>query len=233
MPILNDSSSSKQVKKPRIRLVWPGQRFGLLTVIAECAERCVTSRGRTIVRYFCQCECGEATFTHKDHLFSGHSRSCGCQQLKAITRHGKSNSRVYHAWQHMVDRCTKESDKNYRHYGGRGITVCERWMKFENFLEDMGEPSLGLSIDRVNNNEGYRPENCRWATRKEQQNNRRANVVYEFKGERLTLVQWARRLGTTGQNIQNRLKLGWPLERALTEPPKVSGRTASAREVAA
>jgi hypothetical protein len=119
----------------------------------------------------------------------------------------------------MVDRCTNLKHKDYFNYGGRGIEICERWKKFENFLEDMGErPSREFSIDRINNNKGYFPGNCRWATMKEQCNNRRNNKTITFNGETKTLAQWSEEIGTPLHVLWLRLSYGWSVERMLTEP---------------
>lgn len=114
----------------------------------------------------------------------------------------------------MRRRCMNPSDVAYPNYGGRGITVCERWNSFDNFVEDMGVPASGLSLDRVDNNKGYSPENCRWATVSQQLNNQRRNVVIEHSGLRMTLAQWAQHLGLQASTLAKRLERMGP-ERAL------------------
>ncbi len=127
--------------------------------------------------------------------------------------HNMTDSREYRAWQQMRERCSNPRSPAFKRYGGRGITVCDRWQKFEAFFEDMGS-SNGLSIDRKDNNGNYEPGNCRWATRKEQANNHRANRRIEFAGETLTIQQLADRRGLRHDTLSWRLK-HWPIERAL------------------
>jgi hypothetical protein len=118
----------------------------------------------------------------------------------------------------MRSRCLNPSDQNFANYGGRGITVCERWRSFEAFLADMGERPPGHSVERKDNDGPYSPENCVWATRVEQANNSRRNLRVAFQGETLTATQWARRFGLRPQVVRWRLHRGWPIERALAEP---------------
>lgn len=136
--------------------------------------------------------------------------------------HGHSthstHSITYESWLGMRRRCRREWDDSYRYYGGRGITVCERWSTFSNFLEDMGNrPSKDHSIDRIDSNGNYEPENCRWATRREQGNNRRNNRILEFRGESKTLSEWALQIGISANGLRMRLSR-WTLEKSLTEP---------------
>lgn len=131
---------------------------------------------------------------------------------------GGRESPTYRSWNLMWQRCRNDKCAKYPQYGGRGITVCERWLKFENFLEDMGLRPKGKTLDRVNNNLGYYPENCRWATNVEQNNNRRNSILLTCRGETLTLPQWARRLGINQKTLRKRLYQGWPIEQALETP---------------
>jgi predicted DNA-binding transcriptional regulator AlpA len=131
---------------------------------------------------------------------------------------GKIDS-ILTIWRNMKNRCLKSSDAAYDRYGGRGIKVCERWLKFENFLADMGERPPGMTLDRIDNNLGYCPENCRWASYKEQNNNRRDNRMITFKGETKNMAQWCTELGLSQKTISQRINgLGWSGERALSEP---------------
>jgi len=123
-------------------------------------------------------------------------------------------SRAYYSWRNMRRRCTNPADDAYPNYGGRGIAVCERWESFDNFVEDMGQPAPGLSLDRVDNNKGYSPENCRWATVRDQLNNQRRNVVIEYSGLRMTVGQWATHLGLQYSTLHKRLERMGP-EKAL------------------
>lgn len=126
-------------------------------------------------------------------------------------------TRVYSIWSGMITRCTNPAAINYANYGGRGITVCERWKSFENFFADMGEPATGTTLDRKDNERGYEPGNCRWATRAEQANNTRINHHITAFGETLTVSQWAERIGVKYQTLYARItRRGWSPEKSLT-----------------
>lgn len=149
-----------------------GQRFGRLTVFKFYEinnDRCAT--------WECSCDCGAKVIVNGTHLRNGNTRSCGCLQsdisASRLLVHGMKGTREYNSWRSMMKRCNNPNDKAYNHYGGRGISVCERWRKFENFYADMGGRPDGYSLDRINNNGNYEPSNCQWSTQKEQANNRR------------------------------------------------------------
>jgi hypothetical protein len=135
---------------------------------------------------------------------------------------GRSHSREYQVWRSMRGRCDRSTDRQFRDYGARGIKVCDRWLGptgFVNFIADMGErPSSLHSIDRIDNDGPYSPDNCRWATRSEQQRNTRANRVLTLSGQSLSVAEWAERIGIPQTTISSRLKSGWCAERALTTP---------------
>jgi hypothetical protein len=139
-------------------------------------------------------------------------------QFRRSHGHAKpgSNSRAYMAWRSMKKLCLVPTAKEYESYGGRGITICERWLKFENFLSDMGNPPDGKSLDRIDNDGNYEPANCRWATPAQQQSNTRTAKRYTHDGVTLCRSEWERRLGLFTGALTNRLKAGWSLERALT-----------------
>lgn len=151
-------------------------------------------RGRVAV---CLCSCGNERNVSVNSLLSGATKSCGClrRELTASknTSHGQSKTKLYNVWKAIKERCTVESSKAYKHYGGRGITVCSRWLDFANFEADMGQPPFeGATIDRKDNDKGYCPENCRWATHAEQSRNTRRNTNFEWKGQTLCLKDIAK-----------------------------------------
>jgi hypothetical protein len=144
-------------------------------------------------------------------------------KLHGHTTHTGS-SPTYKSWHMMKQRCCNPNNAQYHDYGGRGITMCSRWMSFENFLADMGERPDGTSIERKDNNIGYYPDNCCWATKSAQQRNRRANRYLELDGRRMILVDWAAELDITPHALIGRLNRGWTMQAALTTPAANRGR---------
>lgn len=195
-----------------------GKVFNRLTVIRRSGTK------RRYAVWECQCSCGAVTHVRSDHLFSRRTQSCGCYNYDKGKTHGMSRSRVsgkahpiYNSWQQMLARCKHVSNPAYAYYGGRGITVCDRWSTFEVFKQDM-EPTWfsGASIERVDNNEGYCPENCKWATVREQSVNKRSNILVEYKGRVQCLKYWCDELGLKYATVQGRIKRGWTPEEAFT-----------------
>ena len=193
-----------------------GQVFGRLTVV-----RRVENSSYGAARWETYCECGKTVIAHAHNLRRGLSCSCGCQRTELHTKHGMYLTPEYKAWCSLTQRCGNPNDKRYANYGGRGISVSEDWLVFENFYRDIGpRPSPKHSLDRKDNNGNYCKENCRWATRKEQNNNKRTCRVVEFDGRVMTIRQWAEHLGIGDSALRCRLSRGWPIERALTEKVK-------------
>lgn len=175
-------------------------------------------------RYFmCECACGTIKKVRLGHLTSGKTTSCGCVRdllaSERATTHGMAGNKTYKSWQHMKERCLNKKCNDWVDYGGRGIAVCERWMKFENFLADMGEKQTPKhQIDRINNNGNYEPSNCKWSTATEQANNKRNNTLITANGVTRTLSQWSIRSGIKREVISYRiLRLGWTPEKALSQ----------------
>lgn len=204
-----------------------GNRYGQLVVLEVHPQR----RPSSHILWKCRCDCGNTTITSGASMKSNHTLSCGCLQKitagihaekmgKANTRHGKTHTREYETWHHIRQRCHGTSGESDRHYHDRGIQVCERWDVFENFLEDMGpRPSPRHQIDRIDVNGDYCPENCRWVLPKEQQRNRRNNVLITYQGKTQCIAAWAEEMGFTTLLLWQRLqKYRWSVEKALTTP---------------
>lgn len=151
----------------------------------------------------------------------GQTRSCGCLQRKAVTKHGMWGTPVFGCWRGMMSRCYNPKDKRYARYGGRGIAVCKRWHDLEQFVADMGDSFLpGLTIDRIDNHKGYEPSNCRWASRAVQNRNYSRNVILEHSGQAMCLTDWSTQTGINFKTLHTRYKAGWPTERLLTTPAR-------------
>ena len=200
-----------------------GQRFGKLVVVRDLGRDARLGR-----RYLCQCDCGTKKSVLESNLL-GMTRSCGCARSKRDTRGlSRTQPKEYQAWAHMLARCSDPKRPDFHNYGGRGIEVCERWRtSFFYFFTDMGpRPSIRHTLDRIDNSKGYEPGNVRWAVWEVQQNNRRNNVLVEWNGERKTFPQWSRETGIHATLLRARLKLGWPVQLAMTVKPKAGNRLA-------
>lgn len=192
-----------------------GDLFGRLSVIA-------VGQVAGTYRYYaiCQCLCGsKPKKIRQDGLKSGVVESCGCLQKERSTKHGMTESIHYDRWKNMIDRCVNEKCSAYANYGGRGIKVCDRWLSLPSFIEDMSDGYFeGAEIDRKDNDGNYEPGNVRWATRSENNDNRRSGRKLTFNGKTQSQRAWAKELGLKDQLINDRIvNLGWSVERALTE----------------
>ena len=196
-----------------------GQKFGRLTVV----ERSGSKKGEGVL-WRCACDCGGEVETTGKKLRSGNTKSCGCivkdilaVRNKTSARHGLTNTPTFTAWVNLRQRCLNPNHSSYSDYGGRGIKVCDRWLEsFENFLADMGEKPVGMSIERNDVDGNYEPTNCRWATSKEQGNNKRSNRFVSHEGRTQTVAQWAAEIGISRQALRHRLDSGWSEKEALT-----------------
>lgn len=204
---------------PRLGKNLAGRVFARLTVIDQCRDRSPT---RCIV-WRCLCECGQETTAVSVDLIRGHKRSCGCLNRDVLANqrtHGATNTPTYQSWTAMRHRCTNPSSKDFHNYGGRGISISQRWDDFPNFLADMGECPEGMTLERIKNDGNYEVSNCRWSTKIEQARNRRTNHLLTYNGESLCVVQWSERTGVTASTIMARLAIGWSVERTLTTRPR-------------
>ncbi|CAL62406.1 Hypothetical protein HEAR2273 [Herminiimonas arsenicoxydans] len=200
-----------------------GQKFCKWTVISKAASPASYEHQQF---WLCRCECGEERIRKGAQLRyaekMGKAQMCNsCAATYGGTTHGKSKTSEYKSWFGMTARCTQPDHAAYANYGGRGITVCDHWRLFENFLADMGpRPSKQHSLDRIDNSKGYSPENCRWTTSINQNRNRRDNQLLTFNGKTQTISAWAEETGIGMNTIRLRIKNhGWSIERALTTSP--------------
>lgn len=182
-----------------------GQVFGRLTVLRRAEN--TTKKG---TRWYCQCECGNIKSILSDNLLNGSTRSCGCLSVESHTTHGfsrvatKEEQGTYHVWESMRQRILNPNHKAYKDYGGRGITIDPRWNTFAGFLSDMGVRPAGHSIDRIDNDGPYSPENCKWATRIEQASNMQKTRLVEYHGNKMTLSELSKITGINLSRLRHR-----------------------------
>ena len=197
-----------------------GKRFGRWTAV----EIATGQDARCYVRWKCRCDCGNIKFVARASLRNGESQSCGCLRkethVPALKTHGLSRTVEYTTWKNMSSRCNDPKNKAYANYGERGIKVCDSWQSFEVFLSDMGKRPEGMTLERNDNNANYSKENCRWATRQEQNSNTRRTVHVTANDATLTLAEWASLSGIRYKTIAYRLSKGVPAEIAVTLAPK-------------
>ena len=194
------------------------RRFGRLKVIEYAGS---VNEHTT---WKCECDCGNEKVISENSLVNGNCKSCGCLQREMaramMTKHGLRKHPLYRIWHHMKSRCCTKTDPKYPAYGARGITVCSEWksdfLSFYQWSIANGYKE-NLSIDRINNNKGYSPDNCRWADNITQSNNRRNNHLLEMGGKTMTIAEWSRQTGINQKTIATRLSRGWSAERALTK----------------
>lgn len=198
-------------------------RFGRLLVIKRAG------RYGSQATWLCKCDCGNERVVVSQTLRIGATRSCGClrneMRSDANRTHGKTDTPEYGVWCRMHSRCYNPKLERYPNYGGRGIKVCERWFSFENFLADMGtRPGPKFSIDRKDNDKDYTPDNCRWATNKQQARNTSRNHLLTLGEETRCLSEWAEIGGMDESALRGRLNDGWPLEMAVKTPVRTCRR---------
>lgn len=197
-----------------------GQRYGRLVTTK------VVGTTRFGLLWRCQCDCGNAHDVISTVLKKGDTKSCGCLRrdngLRTIkianvaprSGHKMSGTKAYAAWRSMKSRCLNKRHRAFKDYGGRGIGVCSRWMKFENFYADMGNAPTGKSLDRIDNNSGYSPQNCRWTDWKTQHRNTRSARLISFRDETRCLSEWVTILGIPYSRTYERIRRGWSIDRA-------------------
>jgi hypothetical protein len=201
-----------------------GERFGRLVI-----TRFIRVDKNWNYIWECKCDCGNIINVRYNNLLNGSTKSCGClkreKTIERSTKHGLSGgqgnyTRLYRIWLNMRRRCNNRRDQDYPYYGGRGIKVCKEWDNYAAFHDWAMKNGYAdhLTLDRINNNGDYCPENCRWATRKEQARNTRQNHFITFNGKTMTIAEWAEYLGVSSTVLRTRLYRGWPIERALTRP---------------
>lgn len=194
-----------------------GQKFGRLTVIKYVGKS----------NWLCKCDCGNEKIVSTTHL-KNDTKSCGCLKKEMLSqrskpknftnkKHGLYNEKIYKTWKSIRQRCNNKNNKRYKDYGGRGITICNEWNDFKNFYDwalNNGYKE-NLTIDRINNNKGYSPENCRWADKITQSNNRRNNRNYTYNNETHTIGEWANIYNVNYFSLRSRLNRGWDIKKAL------------------
>ncbi len=196
-----------------------GRRFNRLIALEYAG-----TRGPTQTMWLCLCDCGVRKVINAQALKKGATQSCGClnaeRRAETHTKHGLSHHPLYGTWKGIMGRCYNPKDKDYPSYGGRGIAVCERWHKVENFVADLVAAPEGKTLDRRNNLLGYSPRNVRWASAQQQGNNKRNNVSGLVNGEKMCVAKAAREFGVTETTIFRRMSAGMTLEQAVAVPTR-------------
>ena len=198
------------------------RKYGLWSILYR-----VENDHNGATRWMCKCDCGTEKVQWKGNLVRGLTRSCGCAKGSSISvakkgiavTHGMTKTPVWHTWQSMLGRCLNPNAKSFPIYGARGIKVCEKWLTFEGFFEDMGDRPLGTTLDRIDTDGDYCKENCRWATKDVQERNKRTNVFLEAFGEKKIITDWVRDTRCNTKHtatVQRRMKRGLSIEQAMT-----------------
>lgn len=198
-----------------------GQTFNRWTVIGYDY-----GSSKKEARWVCKCACGDYKSVSGSSLRKKTSKSCGCLKGEIASKigkqtktHGLSGHRVYNLYQSMVNRCHSPNHISYKNYGAKGVRVCDRWLNsFESFIEDMGVPNPNDSIDRINNNLGYHPDNCRWVGKEKQNRNKSNNIKLTFSGRTMNMADWAREINIGISTLYARYKAGWSDDRIISTP---------------
>lgn len=196
-----------------------GERFNNLVAIRYIGKE----------KWMFLCDCGKETIKTTADVKRGKTKSCGCilTNLRKLGNnrrtHGFAGTREYGSWISMTRRCTNQDDVSYHRYGGRGITICKSWESFENFYNDMGDRPKGMTLDRINNNGNYEPENCKWSTHIEQCGNMSKNTLLSANGKTQCIEVWAREIGVSGNSIRYRLKIGMSEHDSINKPFRANG----------
>lgn len=200
-----------------------GKKIGKLIVIKRCGSN---KNGRAL--WLCKCDCGNTKIVCGNSLLTKLTISCGCYNKELVKKvnlkHNMSYTKLYKVWQGMKTRCYDKNFMYYYNYGGRGITICDEWKndfsKFYEWIINNGYEE-GLTIDRINVNGNYEPNNCRWITKREQNNNMNKTIFIEYNGKRQTISQWSKELNISRVALYERIKRGWNAKKTLTTPLKV------------
>lgn len=198
-----------------------GERFGMLLVLSYA----FTNKNRKAV-WLCQCDCGNKAHVAGSKLRQGSTQSCGCLKKRALQkmafRHGQHKTRLYEIWSGMKKRCYNKNAVQYKDWGGRGIKVCKKWHAFKAFYEWAKANGYkdGLTIERINNDRGYSPNNCTFIPKAKQSRNRRNSIFLTHNGTTRTIAGWSRHLNIHRETIKRRINLNWPIEKILTTAPK-------------